>query len=65
MENLKEFWLKEPSLCNIQYCPPHLTTSHSEIYNSSAAFFLQLPEHENSIISNYESQHLFEYGIIN
>ena len=37
MENLKEFWLKEPESigCDIQYCSPHLTSSHLEIYNST------------------------------
>ena len=37
MENLKEFWLKEPESigCDIQYCSPHLTSSHLEIYNSA------------------------------
>ena len=35
IENLKEFWLKEPESIgyNIQYCSPHLTTSHLEIYS--------------------------------
>ena len=35
IENLKEFWLKEPESIgsNIQHCSPHLTTSHLEIYS--------------------------------
>ena len=66
MENLKEFWLKEPQLCNIQYCPPHLTTSHSEIYNvnSSAAFLLAAAREWKYIINSKKLNHLFEYSII-
>ena len=80
IENLKEFWLKESCLCNIQYCSPHLTTSHSEIYNfnSSAAsqLYTQLPfwlhNHHRASINMYKWnckwQHqndLFKHGIIN
>ena len=49
MENLKEFWLKEPESigCDIQYCSPHLTSSHLEIYNSGHSSRLQ-PSKERS-----------------